>query len=84
MYRVVVTGMGMVTALGENLPAVWRRLLAGENGIAPISFFDASEYSCKVAAEVKCLQQNELALESIPVKYCRRAQEESRRRLSRQ
>ena len=72
MYRVVVTGMGMVTALGENLPAVWRRLLAGENGIAPISFFDASEYSCKVAAEVKCLQQNEPALESIPVNYCRR------------
>lgn len=72
MDGVVVTGMGMVTALGQDVPSVWRRLLAGENGIAPISSFDASEYSCKVAAEVKSLQQSDPKWESIPVHYRRR------------
>ena len=52
MNRVAITGMGMVTALGRDLPTVWRRLLAGDCGIAPIRSFDASEYPCKVAAEV--------------------------------
>src|ERR1051326_8363717 len=52
MHRVVITGMGMVSALGGNLSENWRRLLAGENGIAPIQAFDASAYPCKVAAEV--------------------------------
>ena len=49
--RVAVTGMGAVTALGGDLPTVWRRLLAGDNGITRIRAFDASDYTCKVAAE---------------------------------
>lgn len=85
MHRVVITGIGMVTALGGDLPTVWRRLLAGENGIGPIRSFDASEYPCKVAAEITSLDGStqserdgyrdnyptESGLSSIPGKYCR-------------
>jgi 3-oxoacyl-[acyl-carrier-protein] synthase II len=53
MTRVVVTGMDLVTALGHTLRATWPRLLAGESGIGPITYFDASDYSCHVAAEVR-------------------------------
>ena len=56
MHRVVITGMGMSTSLGPDLRTCWRRLLAGDSGIAPLSFWDPSEYHTKVAAEVKhCL-----------------------------
>jgi|SRR5579863_3148711 len=51
-HRVVITGMGMTTALGRDLPTCWRHLLAGDNGVRPISFWDPAEYSVKVAAEV--------------------------------
>ncbi len=71
-HRVVITGMGIVTALGTRVPVVWRRLLAGENGIGPISYFDASQYSCRVAAEVRNLPLNDSGLQSVPLGYCRR------------
>lgn len=51
--RVVVTGLSAITPLGNNLKESWSKLLAGESGIAPITLFDASEYACKIAAEVK-------------------------------
>jgi 3-oxoacyl-[acyl-carrier-protein] synthase II len=51
---------------------VWRRLLAGENGIGPITYFDASQYSCRVAAEVRDLALPDSGLESLPLGYCRR------------
>lgn len=72
MRRVVVTGMGMVTALGGDLPTVWRRLIAGSNGIGPISFFDSSQYACGVAAEVTGLVPEEPGLDSFPLDFCRR------------
>jgi 3-oxoacyl-[acyl-carrier-protein] synthase II len=53
MKRVVITGMDLVTALGGDVSTVWRRLLAGENGIDTISCFDASQYACRVAAELR-------------------------------
>jgi 3-oxoacyl-[acyl-carrier-protein] synthase II len=71
-HRVVITGMGIVTALGTSLPAVWRRLVAGDNGIGPISYFDASQYSCRVAAEVRNLPLSDSGLDSVPLDYCRR------------
>jgi 3-oxoacyl-[acyl-carrier-protein] synthase II len=71
-HRVVVTGLGIVTSLGTSVPAFWRRLVAGENGIGPISYFDASQYSCRVAAEVRNLPPNDSGLESLPLDYCRR------------
>ena len=51
--RVVVTGMGCVTPLGCDVQTVWRRLLAAESGVVPISRFDASDMSVRIAAEVQ-------------------------------
>jgi 3-oxoacyl-[acyl-carrier-protein] synthase II len=53
MNRVVITGMDLITALGPSLASTWPRLLAGESGISRITYFDASEYECSVAAEVR-------------------------------
>lgn len=51
--RVVVTGMGLVTPLGNDLETTWSALIAGTSGIGEISYFDSSEYSCHVAGEVR-------------------------------
>ena len=53
MERVVITGMGAVTPLGNDVPTFWAGLKAGKCGIGPITHFDASEYKAKLAAEVK-------------------------------
>ncbi len=53
MKRVVVTGIGAVTPVGNNANDFWENLLNGVNGIGPITRFDASEFKCKIAAEVK-------------------------------
>ena len=51
--RVVVTGMGAVTPLGNGVSTFWPRLLAGESGVAAITLMDASDYTTRIAAEVK-------------------------------
>jgi 3-oxoacyl-[acyl-carrier-protein] synthase II len=51
--RVVVTGLGAVTPLGTGTEVFWPRMLAGENGVGPVTHFDVSEYSTRIAAEVK-------------------------------
>lgn len=53
MNRVVVTGMGAVTPIGNNINEFWNSIKAGKVGFAPISGFDTEEYSAKLAAEVK-------------------------------
>ena len=53
MKRVVVTGLGAVTPVGNDLASTWDSLCAGRHGIAPITHFDASEFKATVAAEVK-------------------------------
>jgi 3-oxoacyl-[acyl-carrier-protein] synthase II len=72
MKRVVITGMDLITALGASLACVWPRLMAGENGVGPITYFDASEYSCRVAAEVRNAPVPRTGLESVPLEHCRR------------
>jgi 3-oxoacyl-[acyl-carrier-protein] synthase II len=52
-HRVVITGMGWVTPLGHDIETVWKRLLAGESGIAPTTLFDARSFPTTFAAEVK-------------------------------
>jgi 3-oxoacyl-[acyl-carrier-protein] synthase II len=53
MKRVVVTGLGAITPIGNNLQAYWEGLLSGRNGIAPITLFDASQHPCRIAGEVR-------------------------------
>ena len=53
MKRVVVTGIGAVTPVGNDVPAMWEALLAGRSGIGPITSFDASAFDSRIAAEVK-------------------------------
>ncbi len=52
MRRVVVTGMGMVTPLGDGVDTNWRRLLAAESGIRSIQAFDTSDLATRIAGEV--------------------------------
>ena len=51
--RVVVTGLGCVSPVGNNVEDTWQALLAGKSGAAPITSFDASTHKTKFAAEVK-------------------------------
>lgn len=51
--RVVVTGLGAITPVGNNLDKTWQALLEGRSGIDKITRFDASEYPTQIAAEVK-------------------------------
>jgi len=51
--RVVITGLGAVTPLSNNVRESWERLVKGESGIGPITKFDASGLSSRIAAEVK-------------------------------
>jgi 3-oxoacyl-[acyl-carrier-protein] synthase II len=51
--RVVVTGIGLICAVGNGTEEVWRNLLAGKSGVGPITQFDSSKHACQIAAEVK-------------------------------
>ncbi|HEY2843552.1 MAG TPA: beta-ketoacyl-ACP synthase II [Bryobacteraceae bacterium] len=51
--RVVVTGVGMLTSVGIGTEAVWQAIKNGQSGIGPITAFDASQFSCRIAGEVK-------------------------------
>src|SRR5688572_22707969 len=53
MRRVVVTGVGALTPVGNDAPTSWQSLLAGRSGIAPITRFDASPFSFPIAGELK-------------------------------
>ena len=51
--RVVVTGLGCITPVGNTVAEAWANILAGQSGIGLISKFDTSDFSCKIAGEVK-------------------------------
>jgi beta-ketoacyl-acyl-carrier-protein synthase II len=53
MRRVVITGMGAVTPLGNDLTTTWQALLAGHSGVRPITRFDVSDYAVRIAGEVR-------------------------------
>ncbi|HEY2475250.1 MAG TPA: beta-ketoacyl-ACP synthase II [Candidatus Cybelea sp.] len=58
--RVVVTGLGAVTPVGNTREDFWRRLLSGESGVAPITAFDPSDFDTRFAAEVKDFNPEQL------------------------
>ncbi|MGD0181563.1 MAG: beta-ketoacyl-ACP synthase II [Terriglobales bacterium] len=51
--RVVVTGIGLICGVGNTTEEIWRNLLAGKSGVARITHFDAAQFACQIAAEVK-------------------------------
>jgi 3-oxoacyl-[acyl-carrier-protein] synthase II len=53
LRRVVITGVGAITPVGNDAETYWRALLAGQSGIGPITHFDASRHAVRVAGEVK-------------------------------
>jgi 3-oxoacyl-[acyl-carrier-protein] synthase II len=53
LRRVVVTGLGAVTPIGNDVSAYWEGLRTGRNGVTDITLFDASRHACRFAAEVK-------------------------------
>ena len=50
-----MTGLGLITPLGNDVPSTWAGLVAGRSGIAPITLFDTAGYECPIAGEVKGL-----------------------------
>ncbi|HEU5325315.1 MAG TPA: beta-ketoacyl-ACP synthase II [Candidatus Limnocylindria bacterium] len=66
--RVVVTGMGAVTPIGNDVPSFWDSLVNGRSGIGPITTFDPSKVAAKIAGEVKDFD----AAETMPRKEVRR------------
>ena len=59
LKRVVVTGLGAVTPVGNTPEETWENLVAGKSGAAPITLFDASNFKTQFACEVKGLNMNE-------------------------
>lgn len=53
LNRVVVTGMGVITPIGNCIPEFWENIVNGKNGVAPITKFDSTHFKTKFAAEVK-------------------------------
>jgi 3-oxoacyl-[acyl-carrier-protein] synthase II len=51
--RVVVTGIGMLTPLGNDVDSTWSNILAGKSGIGEVTLFDTTDYNTKIAGEVK-------------------------------
>src|ERR1700754_2187935 len=52
MRRVVVTGIGLITPLGQGTETSWAAILAGKSGAGRITTFDPTDYACQVACEV--------------------------------
>ncbi len=71
--RVAITGVGVVTPVGNDAPATWRAVLDGQSGAAPISLFDASGFSTRIAAEVKGFDSRVLTAERKLVKFANRS-----------
>jgi 3-oxoacyl-[acyl-carrier-protein] synthase II len=66
--RVVITGLGAITPIGNDIRTYWQALLAGRSGIAPITQFDTSDYKVRFAGEIKNYEPEKV----IPPKDCRR------------
>lgn len=57
--RVVVTGLGALTPIGNNIPEYWEGLKSGRSGSAPITYFDTEKFKTKFACEIKNFDANE-------------------------
>jgi 3-oxoacyl-[acyl-carrier-protein] synthase II len=71
--RVAITGVGLVTPVGNDVATTWQALLAGRSGAAPITLFDASGFSTRIAAEVKGFTDAALAADRKLLKFANRS-----------
>lgn len=74
LKRVVVTGLGAITPLGNDVETTWKKAIAGESGARPITHFDASMFRTQFACEVKDFNPSELFDRKEARKYDRYAQ----------
>lgn len=85
MRRVVITGVGAVTPLGNDVHTTWQALLAGQSGVCPITRFDVSDYAVRIAGEVKeftldpAIDPREARRSSLYVRYALNASLEALR-----
>ena len=81
--RVVITGMGTVTPLGNDIKKTWQNLVKGKSGIGHITIFDASKYPVKIGAEVKnfdfdgCVPEDITPFLGRSTKFCIHATKEA-------
>ena len=71
--RVAVTGVGLVTPVGCDVASTWASLLAGRSGVAPISLFDASGFTVRIAAEVKGFRDADASVDRKLLKLTNRS-----------
>ena len=67
--RIVITGIGCVTPLGNDVPTFWKNLLAGKSGMGPISHFEAESMATNFAAEVKNFEPAEHKTDQNDLEY---------------
>ncbi|MDD2679276.1 MAG: beta-ketoacyl-ACP synthase II [Candidatus Omnitrophica bacterium] len=66
--RVVVTGLGVISPVGNDIPAFWQALKEGKNGVGPITSFDATNFDSRVAGEVKGFDPKNYGIEFKDIK----------------
>jgi len=71
--RVAITGIGVVTPVGNDVETTWSALLAGRSGAAAISLFDASGFSTRIAAEVKGFDERVITADRKLLKFANRS-----------
>jgi len=71
--RVAITGLGLVTPVGNDVATTWSAVLAGRSGAAPITLFDARGFSTRIAAEVKEFDEASLVPDRKLVKFANRS-----------
>lgn len=63
--RVVVTGLGLLCPVGIGVETSWKNLVAGKSGIGPVTRFDASDFPCRIAGEVKAFDPSDFMPEKL-------------------
>jgi 3-oxoacyl-[acyl-carrier-protein] synthase II len=71
--RIAITGLGMVTPVGNDMPSTWANLRAGKSGVGGIQYFDASGFPVRIGAEVKNFQLPAALANSKHVKFASRS-----------